>query len=63
MYSTAAKSVKRPTDFPIQWELGAPYPRIKRRGQEAVYSPSSSAEVKNGKTILPVPHLSSWLLA
>jgi hypothetical protein len=35
-------------------------PGVKRLGSEADYSPRSSAEVKNGGTLPPLPHVSSW---
>jgi hypothetical protein len=39
---------------------GGDCPGVKRPGCEADYSPSSSAEVKNGGAISPLPHTSSW---
>jgi hypothetical protein len=33
---------------------------VKRPGCEADHSPPSSAEVKNGGAIPPLPHMSSW---
>jgi hypothetical protein len=35
-------------------------PALKRQGREADHSPPSSAEVKNGGPILPLPHTFSW---
>jgi hypothetical protein len=35
-------------------------PGIKRPGREADHSPPSSAGVKNGGAIPPLPHASSW---
>jgi hypothetical protein len=35
-------------------------PGIKRPGREADHSPPSSAEVKKGKAIPPLPHTVSW---
>jgi hypothetical protein len=45
------------TQPPIQWALGALSPRVKRLGREADHSPPTSAEVKNGGTITPLPHM------
>jgi hypothetical protein len=39
---------------------GALSPRLKRPGREADHSPPSSAEVKNGGAIPPLPYMSSW---
>jgi hypothetical protein len=40
---------------------GGRFPRgVKRLGREADQSPPSSAEVKNGWTVPPLPHMSSW---
>jgi hypothetical protein len=33
---------------------------VKRQGHETDHSPLSSAKVKNGGAILPLPHTSSW---
>jgi hypothetical protein len=33
---------------------------VKRQGPEADHSPPSSAEVKNGGAIPPLPHMFSW---
>jgi hypothetical protein len=35
-------------------------PRVKMSGFPADHSPPSSAEVKNGVAISPLPHTSSW---
>jgi hypothetical protein len=49
-----------PTQPPIQWVPGALSPGVKRQGSVADHSPPSSAEVKNGGAIPPLPHMSSW---
>jgi hypothetical protein len=49
-----------PTQPPIQWVLGALSPGIKQRGCEANQSHPSSAEVKKGGAIPPLPHMPSW---
>jgi hypothetical protein len=38
-------------------------PGLNWQEREADHSPGSSAEVKNGGAIRPVPHMSSWLNA
>jgi hypothetical protein len=49
-----------PSLLPIQWVPGALSPGVKRKGREAGHSPPSSAEVKNGGAIPPVPNMPSW---
>jgi hypothetical protein len=49
-----------PTRPPIQWGMGALSAGLKLQGREADCSLLSSAEVKKGGAILPLPHLSSW---
>jgi hypothetical protein len=44
----------------IQWVPGTVYPGVKRSKCEAHLSLPSSAEVKNGRAITPLPHTSSW---
>jgi hypothetical protein len=44
-----------PTQPPIQWGSGVFSPGVKRPGHVVDYSPPSSAEVKNGRTIPPSP--------
>jgi hypothetical protein len=58
--STAYRPVLGPTQPPVQWVLGAVSPGVKRPLREADHSPRSSAEVKNGGVIPPLPHTSSW---
>jgi hypothetical protein len=41
--------------------LGPTQPGVKRPGREADHPPLSSAEVKNGGAIPPLPHTYSWL--
>jgi hypothetical protein len=48
---------------PIQWELGALSPAVKRPERDSDQSPPSNTEIKNGEAILPFPHESSWLNA
>jgi hypothetical protein len=61
-YYTASQPIRpalRPTLPHVQWVLEAISPGLKRPGREADHSPPSSAEVKNGGVILPLPHTSS----
>jgi hypothetical protein len=60
LFSTASRLALGLTQPPIQSVLGAIFPGAKRQGHEADYSPLSSAEVKNGGAIAPLPHTSSW---
>jgi hypothetical protein len=60
LYSTASRLALGPTQLPNQWVPGALFPGVKRQGCEADCSTSSSAEVKNGGTIPPVPDTSLW---
>jgi hypothetical protein len=60
LFSTTCRPALGPTQPPIQWAPGTLYPRIKRPGRKADHSPPSSAEVKNGGAIPPLPHMSSW---
>jgi hypothetical protein len=55
LYSTAFKPAPGPIHPPIQWVLGALSPGVKRPGREADHSPPSSAEVKNGGAVNPLP--------
>jgi hypothetical protein len=43
------------TQPPIQWIPGALFPGIERQGREADHSLPSSADVKNGAAISPLP--------
>jgi hypothetical protein len=52
-----------PTEPPVQWVPGSLSPRIKRLGREDDRSPPSSAEVKNGGAIPPLPHMVLNLLS
>jgi hypothetical protein len=39
---------------------GGSFPGVKRPGREADHSPPSSAEVKNGGALPPLPHTLPW---
>jgi hypothetical protein len=39
---------------------GCSFPGVKRPGREADYTPPSSAEVKNGGAVPPLPHVPLW---
>jgi hypothetical protein len=58
--STATIPALGPTQPPIQWIPGALSLGVKRPGREADHSPPSSAEIKNGVAIPPLPHMSLW---
>jgi hypothetical protein len=45
------------TQSPIQWPTGALFLGVKRQGGEADHSPASSAAVKNGGGIPPLPYV------
>jgi hypothetical protein len=60
LFSITSRPVLGPTQPPIQWILGAVSPRVKRPRREAGAIPPTSAEVKNGKAISPLPYASSW---
>jgi hypothetical protein len=60
LLSTVSRPALGPTQPPIQSVPGALSLRVKRPRREADHCPSST-EVKNGGSIPPLPHLSSWL--
>jgi hypothetical protein len=53
--STVSRPTLQPAQLSIQWEPKALFPGVKRQGREDDHSLPSSAEVKNGKTISPLP--------
>jgi hypothetical protein len=57
--STASRPALRPTQPPIQWVPEALSPGVKRQERESDHSLPSSAEVKNGRPIPPLPYTSS----
>jgi hypothetical protein len=56
--STAARLDLGPTQPPIQWIPGTLSPGVKQQRREADHSSPSSAEVKKGGAIPPLPHVS-----
>jgi hypothetical protein len=60
LFSAASRPALGPNLPLVQWVLGAFSLWVKRPGSEADHSPPSSAEVKNGGVIPPLPHISSW---
>jgi hypothetical protein len=50
--------MSHPTSYSMG--TGADFLEVKRQGREADHSPPSSAEVKNGGTLLPFLRTSSW---
>jgi hypothetical protein len=61
LYSTASRPALEPTHSPFQCVPGALSLGIKQPRREADHSPPSSAEVKNGGAIPPLPHIFSYL--
>jgi hypothetical protein len=59
-FSSPQRQAVRHTQPPILWVPGAISPRVKRQGREADHLLPTSAEVKNGRTIPPLPHACSW---
>jgi hypothetical protein len=59
LFSTASRPVLGPTQPPIQWIPVVISPGVEQPGCEADHSPPSSAKVKNGGAIPPLPHKSS----
>jgi hypothetical protein len=49
----------QPLGLPIQWILSDLSPGVKRPEREADHLPPSSAEVRNGGAITPLPNTSS----
>jgi hypothetical protein len=62
-FSIASKTALMPIQPPIQWVPGSLSSRVKRPGSEAYHSPPSSAEIKNGGALPPLPHISSCHIA
>jgi hypothetical protein len=54
----ASRPVLKPTQPHIQWEPWALSQGVKRPGSEADQSSASSAEIKNGGAMTPLPHTS-----
>jgi hypothetical protein len=57
--STASRLAPGATQPPLHWVPGALSPGVKRQGREADHSPPSSAGVKNGGAVPPLPLWSS----
>jgi hypothetical protein len=62
-YFPAFRLALQSTPTPIQLIAGALSLGVKRPGTETDHSPPSSAKVKNGKAIPPIPRMSSWRCA
>jgi hypothetical protein len=58
LYSIHTDSGANPASYTMG--TGGPLPAIKRPEREADHPLPSSAEVKNGGAIPPLPHTSSW---
>jgi hypothetical protein len=59
-FSAVFRPTLEPTQPPMQWVLGALSLGVKQLGHDADHSPPSSAKVKNGQAIPPLPCISSW---
>jgi hypothetical protein len=57
--STALKPALGPAQPPSQWVPWAPSPAVKRKGRATDHSPPTNVKLKNGRTIPPLPHMSS----
>jgi hypothetical protein len=57
LFSTASRPTLGPPSLLSNGYLGAFSPGVKRQGDEADHSPPSSAEVKEGGAIPPLPHI------
>jgi hypothetical protein len=60
LFSTASRPALGPIQPSVQWLPRDLSPEVKRLVREADHAPPSSAEVKNGGAIPPLPHTSSW---
>jgi hypothetical protein len=60
LFSPVSRLALRPTQSPIQWVPRVIFLGMKQKGREADHSPPSSADVKNGGAILPLPRMSAW---
>jgi hypothetical protein len=60
-FTTVFRPTLGPIQPPIQWVPGAlSLGGFKQWGHQADHSPPSSAEVKKGAAIPPLPHMPSW---
>jgi len=59
IFSTASRPAVGPTQPPIQWVHGYPFPGVKRPEREADHSPPT-AEVKNVWRYTSTPNTSPW---
>jgi hypothetical protein len=59
LFSTSSRLALGSTQPSIQWVPGALSPGVRRPGREADHPPPSSAKIKNGEAITPLPQTSS----
>jgi hypothetical protein len=59
-FSIAFRPALGPTQPPIQHVPEVISPGVQQSEREGDHSPPTSAEVKNGGAIPPLPHTSSW---
>jgi hypothetical protein len=57
LFILVSRPVLGPTQPPIQWVPRALSPRLKRQRRDANRTPLSSAKVRNGGAIPPLPHI------
>jgi hypothetical protein len=60
LYSAASRPALRPTQPPSQWVSRALSQEVKQLGHGADQSLPSSANIKNGGAIHPLPRMSLW---
>jgi hypothetical protein len=58
LFSIPSRPALGPTQPPTQWIPWGCFSGVKQLGHEADHSPLSSAEVKNGRAMPPLPHTS-----
>jgi hypothetical protein len=61
LHGVQTDSEAHPAPYPMG--TGGSFPGVQRPGREASHSPPSSAEVKKGGDIPPLPNISSWDIA
>jgi hypothetical protein len=59
LFSIPSRMAMGSIQHPIKWVLGVLSSGVKRQGRKADKSPPSSAKVKNGGSIPPLPYISS----
>jgi hypothetical protein len=60
LFATAPRPTLGPTQSSVRWVPGALSPVVKWQRREADHSSPYSADIKNGRAMLPLLHTSSW---